>query len=88
VNETLKGNDIRASYAAPSGGGMQDEIIRLLTRRGPSPTRDIKQYIGGKARPGQLTEILAGLVDDGKIVAVRKPTTARGGRPGVVYQLA
>lgn len=86
MNETLTGEQIRASYVRPTGD-IELAVLRCVERHGPCTTGKIAHTVEG-LRAGALSKILAGLVDSGKVIAVRQPTTPRGGRPGVIYSVA
>lgn len=88
MTEVLSGDRIRAGFVGRTGGGLGGQVVRLLTKRGAMTTRDVAHVLGGNAKRRELNDVLASLVDDGKIIGTRKPTTARGGRPGIVWQVA
>lgn len=82
----MNGDAIRTGYTAIRHG-VENRVIGVLERRGPCTTYQVNTGVSDVGY-SELIETLARLVDDGKVVATRKPTTARGGRPGVIYRLA
>lgn len=87
MSQVISGDDVRSSYQ--SRVNWDSRVLDALGLIGPATTREI--FLGGLnagLKYGRLIEILGRLVDDGKIIATRKPATARGGRPGVVWSLA
>ena len=82
----VRGDEIRAAYTPPVSG-IEERILGLLSRRGACTSWQVSSGVSG-AGPGVVVSALARLVDEGKIIGERTPTTARGGRPGVIYRLA
>lgn len=82
----VSGAEIRSTYTPPVTG-IKERIVGLLSRRGPCTSWQVSSGVSG-AGPGVVVRALADLVDEGDVVATRTPTTARGGRPGVIYRLA
>lgn len=80
----VSGRDIRDGYLSQKSD-TAERVTLHLRRHGPSSASEIRRNIESGIA---MTEVLARIVDDGTVVAVRKPTTARGGRPGITYRLA
>ena len=85
---SLSGDQIRAAYRPIVRQGLRDRIVRTLEVRGSLATSELKNSVRGSRSYRDIRETLAAMVDEGIIVAVPRPTTARGGRPGLTWSLA
>jgi hypothetical protein len=87
VSQAVSGDEVRAAYQARVDWTAR--ILDVLGQHGPLTTRGIYlEGLNGAMTYGACIATLARLLDDGRVVAARKPTTARGGRPGIVWSLA
>jgi DNA-binding PadR family transcriptional regulator len=85
---------LRGTYRQPTPSAITDvveaRIIRFLSEHGPSLTREISRegFGGGGPKHGTIVSRLHRLEGIGHVVAIDKPTTERGGRPGKLWRLA
>ncbi len=87
MRQIMSGEEVRSSYQ--SRVDWEARVMQVLKSRGPATTREVfLDGLNAGLKYSALINVLASLVDAEKVIATRKPATARGGRPGRVWSLA
>ncbi len=60
-------------------------VLKHIRRHGNLKRRDLMQWLGGRIEARQLDGIIRQLADAEQIAELKTATTAKGGRPGVIY---